>query len=90
MENHRIEWHCAQLVCADYMTTDGNGDVGGKSSTMKTITGFLEPSSGTVTVCDYDILGKPYLDKLPPNGPHSVAAGTVAQYKFSASTPPNH
>ena len=31
----------------------------GKSTTMKMITGFLEPTSGTVTVCDYDILENP-------------------------------
>ena len=31
----------------------------GKSTTMKMITGFLEPTSGTVSVCGYDILEDP-------------------------------
>lgn len=31
----------------------------GKSTTMKMITGFLEPTAGTVTVCGYDILENP-------------------------------
>jgi len=31
----------------------------GKSTTMKMITGFLEPSHGTVSVCGYDILEDP-------------------------------
>jgi len=31
----------------------------GKSTTMKMITGFLEPTSGTVSVCGYDILDEP-------------------------------
>ncbi|MFB3101599.1 MAG: ATP-binding cassette domain-containing protein, partial [Gammaproteobacteria bacterium] len=28
----------------------------GKSTTMKMITGFLEPTSGTVSVCGHDVL----------------------------------
>ena len=31
----------------------------GKSTTMKMVTGFLEPTAGTVTVCGYDILENP-------------------------------
>jgi len=31
----------------------------GKSTTMKMITGFLEPTAGTVSVCGYDILEDP-------------------------------
>ena len=31
----------------------------GKSTTMKMITGFLQPTSGTITVCDYDIQDNP-------------------------------
>lgn len=31
----------------------------GKSTTMKMITGFLEPTGGTVSVCGYDILEQP-------------------------------
>jgi ABC-2 type transport system ATP-binding protein len=46
----------------------------GKSTTMKMITGFLEPTSGTVTVCDYDILENPIAVKkkigyLPEGAP---------------------
>jgi ABC-type cobalamin/Fe3+-siderophores transport system ATPase subunit len=89
MENHRIGQDCAQLVCAGYMTTNGNRDGACNSTIMKMITGFLEPTSGTVTVCDYGILGKPYFDKLPQKGPHSLVARSVARYKFSANTPPN-
>ena len=31
----------------------------GKSTTMKMITGFLEPTSGSISVCDFDILENP-------------------------------
>ena len=31
----------------------------GKSTTMKMVTGFLEPTSGTVSVCGFDILEEP-------------------------------
>ena len=31
----------------------------GKSTTMKMITGFLEPTSGTVTVCGHDVIDEP-------------------------------
>lgn len=46
----------------------------GKSTTMKMITGFLEPTAGTVTVCDYDILENPIAVKkrigyLPEGAP---------------------
>jgi ABC-type multidrug transport system ATPase subunit len=33
----------------------------GKSTTMKMITGFLEPTSGTVSVCGHDVLDEPIL-----------------------------
>lgn len=46
----------------------------GKSTTMKMITGFLEPTAGTVTVCDHDILEDPIAAKkkigyLPEGAP---------------------
>ena len=46
----------------------------GKSTTMKMITGFLEPTSGTVTVCGHDVLEDPIAVKekigyLPEGAP---------------------
>ncbi len=46
----------------------------GKSTTMKMITGFLEPTSGTVSVCGFDILDEPIKAKqkigyLPEGAP---------------------
>jgi len=46
----------------------------GKSTTMKMITGFLEPTSGTVSVCGHDILEDPIAVKekigyLPEGAP---------------------
>jgi ABC-2 type transport system ATP-binding protein len=46
----------------------------GKSTTMKMITGFLEPTSGTVSVCGHDILEEPIAVKkkigyLPEGAP---------------------
>jgi ABC-2 type transport system ATP-binding protein len=46
----------------------------GKSTTMKMITGFLEPTSGTVSVCGFDILEEPIKAKqkigyLPEGAP---------------------
>ena len=46
----------------------------GKSTTMKMITGFLEPTSGTVSVCGHDILENPIAVKkkigyLPEGAP---------------------
>jgi ABC-2 type transport system ATP-binding protein len=46
----------------------------GKSTTMKMITGFLEPTSGTVSVCDFDIMENPIAAKkkigyLPEGAP---------------------
>ncbi len=31
----------------------------GKSTTMKMVTGFLEPTSGSISICDFDILENP-------------------------------
>jgi ABC-2 type transport system ATP-binding protein len=60
----------------------GHGDVlgflgpngAGKSTTMKMITGFMEPSGGTVRVCGYDVLEQPIKAKqkigyLPEGAP---------------------
>lgn len=46
----------------------------GKTTTMKMITGFLEPTSGTVTVCGHDVLEDPIAVKekigyLPEGAP---------------------
>jgi len=46
----------------------------GKSTTMKMITGFLEPTSGTVSVCGHDVLEEPIAVKekigyLPEGAP---------------------
>jgi len=46
----------------------------GKSTTMKMVTGFLEPSSGEVTVCGHDVLADPIAAKkcigyLPEGAP---------------------
>lgn len=46
----------------------------GKSTTMKMLTGFLNPTFGTSTICGYDILQNPIAAKqqmgyLPENGP---------------------
>ncbi len=46
----------------------------GKSTTMKMVTGFLEPTSGTVSVCGFDILEEPIKAKqkigyLPEGAP---------------------
>ncbi len=46
----------------------------GKSTTMKMITGFLEPTSGTVSVCGHDVLDEPIAVKekigyLPEGAP---------------------
>ncbi|WP_348240708.1 ATP-binding cassette domain-containing protein, partial [Salmonella enterica] len=46
----------------------------GKSTTMKMITGFLTPTSGSVRVCGYDVESQPILAKacmgyLPEGAP---------------------
>ena len=46
----------------------------GKTTTMRMITGFLPPTSGTATVCGFDVLGSPVEAKkqigyLPENAP---------------------
>lgn len=56
----------------------------GKSTTMKMITGFLEPTSGTVSVCGYDILEDPIKVKEKigylPEGAPSYGEMTVKNF----------
>lgn len=56
----------------------------GKSTTMKMITGFLEPTSGTVSVCGYDILEEPIKVKEKigylPEGAPSYGEMTVKNF----------
>ena len=56
----------------------------GKSTTMRMITGFIPPSSGTAEICGYDILKDPVAAKscigyLPENAP-SYRAMTVESF----------
>ena len=56
----------------------------GKSTTMKMITGFLQATSGTVKVCDYDIEENPQAIKeligYLPEGAPAYGDMTVAQF----------
>ncbi len=56
----------------------------GKSTTMKMITGFLEPTSGTVSVCGHDILEDPIEVKKKigylPEGAPSYGEMTVKNF----------
>ncbi|NQZ13037.1 MAG: ATP-binding cassette domain-containing protein, partial [Algicola sp.] len=56
----------------------------GKSTTMKMITGFLQATSGTVKVCDYDIEDDPQAIKkligYLPEGAPAYGDMTVAQF----------
>lgn len=56
----------------------------GKSTTMKMITGFLEPTSGTVSVCGHDILEEPIAVKEKigylPEGAPSYGEMTVKNF----------
>jgi ABC-2 type transport system ATP-binding protein len=56
----------------------------GKSTTMKMITGFLEPTSGTVSVCGHDILEEPIKVKEKigylPEGAPSYGEMTVKNF----------
>ena len=56
----------------------------GKSTTMKMITGFLEPTLGTVSVCGYDILEEPIKAKQKigylPEGAPSYGEMTVMAF----------
>jgi len=56
----------------------------GKSTTMKMITGFLEPTSGTVSVCGHDILDEPIQVKEKigylPEGAPSYGEMTVKNF----------
>lgn len=56
----------------------------GKSTTMRMITGFIPPSSGTATVCGFDICTNPVAAKkligyLPENAP-SYPSMTVTEF----------
>jgi ABC-2 type transport system ATP-binding protein len=56
----------------------------GKSTAMKMITGFLEPSSGTASICGYDILEQPIQVKerigYLPEGAPSYGEMTVEAF----------
>lgn len=56
----------------------------GKSTTMKMITGFLEPTAGTVSVCGHDILEEPIQVKEKigylPEGAPSYGEMTVKNF----------
>ena len=56
----------------------------GKSTTMKMITGFLEPTSGTVSVCGHDVLEEPIQVKEKigylPEGAPSYGEMTVKNF----------
>ncbi len=62
----------------------------GKSTTMKMITGFLNPSSGTVLVCDDDVTEKPIAVKkrigyLPEGAPAYDDMTVIGFLRFIAS-----
>ena len=46
----------------------------GKSTTMKMITGFLEPTSGTAIVCGHDVQDNPVAVKRTIGSPGCMAA----------------
>jgi ABC-2 type transport system ATP-binding protein len=83
LEVLRLVKHFGPLVAVDDVSfTVGRGEVlgflgpngAGKSTTMKMVTGFLAPSSGTATVCGHDILAEPLAAKrqigyLPEGAP---------------------
>ncbi len=61
----------------------------GKSTTMKMVTGFLTPTSGTVRVCGYDVLTDPIAVKaslgyLPEGAPAYADMTPVSFLKFIA------
>ena len=61
----------------------------GKSTTMKVITGFLSPSSGSVTIAGFDIGGQPLEAKsligyLPEGAPSYGDMSTLAFLRFIA------
>lgn len=61
----------------------------GKSTTMKMVTGFLEPTAGTATVCGFDVLDDPVsvkssLGYLPEGAPTYGDMTTLAYLGFIA------
>lgn len=61
----------------------------GKSTTMRMITGFLTPSSGTATICGHDILAQPVAAKksfgyLPENAPVYAEMTSISFLCFCA------
>ena len=61
----------------------------GKSTTMRMITGFLPPTSGTASICGHDIVGDPVAAKadlgyLPENAPSYRAMTVEAFLRFVA------
>ena len=56
----------------------------GKSTTMKMITGFLEPTAGSIEICGHDVLKEPILSKQKigylPEGAPSYGEMTVTRF----------
>src|SRR3970282_2159541 len=62
----------------------------GKSTTMRMITGFIPPSSGTVSVCGLDVLEHPIEVKrrigyLPEAAPSYTEMSVLSFLKFAAA-----
>lgn len=64
---HLVKTYGTQRAVADISFRVGSGEIvgflgpngAGKSTTMKIITGYLQPDSGSVRVCDIDVLAAP-------------------------------
>jgi ABC-2 type transport system ATP-binding protein len=61
----------------------------GKSTTMKTVCGFLTPTSGTASICGYDIVNQPIAAKkrlgyLPEGAPAYADMTPVSYLRFIA------
>ena len=75
--------HCGELTAL----IGPNG--AGKSTTMRMVTGFIPPSSGTAVICGHDILKDPVAAKscigyLPENAPSYRAMTVEAFLEFIA------
>jgi ABC-2 type transport system ATP-binding protein len=90
--NHLTKSYGSLLAVNDISFTVQPGEVlgflgpngAGKSTTMKMITGFLTPSSGSVRVCGHDVSAEPIAAKrcmgYLPEGAPSYAEMTVRAY----------